>query len=298
MNNKDEIPKRRKDRKEGGKSKRAKKRERQAAEELEEERRLTSLLFGTDDEPTGYSEPPKQTQTEEKSSSLFEIDRIGDSVEHPDDVPGKDLTKDDKDEGFDETDNPVWQDDDDEEVSVNLLNTNRLRKLRKSRTEAAASALSGSELENRLRTRYQKSTQVGARTDWANISGKRSQEDLQDEQNKRDETDFQDTSEPLLLGASAQSRLPPNILNTMRCPDANQSDPNQAVVQAVHFHPGSDPDSPLLLTAGFDKTLRFFQVGTEKSEKIHGIHCKSYVPCRKNLMFQESVLIIRSMRLG
>ena len=271
MSNKADIPKRRRDQKEGLKSKKAKRRERQAAEELEEERRLTSQLFGVGDGLPAYSEEIKQTNAEGQSSALFEIDRVGGPAAHLDgDEPRRDF---EGDMVLDETAEPVWQDDDDEGVSVNLWNTSRLLKLRKTRTEAAAIALSGSELESRLRRRYQKSTQIGARTDWADISDKRSQEDQSG--GKQNETDYQDSSETLLLGASAQTRLPPNILNTMRCPDANLSDPNQAVVQAVHFHPGSDPDSPLLLTAGFDKTLRFFKVGTEKSEKIHGIHCKS-----------------------
>ena len=60
-------------------------------------------------------------------------------------------------------------------------------------------------------------------------------------------------------------RLPPNIINLKRIPDVNQSDPNKAAVQAVHFHPGTDPDKPLILTAGLDKSLRFF---SSKSRKV------------------------------
>lgn len=77
---------------------------------------------------------------------------------------------------------------------------------------------------------------------------------------------------PLLRGHS--KRLQPNILKVVRYPNANQSDPCNSVVQSVHFHPGSEPDRPLMLTAGLDKTLRFFQVGAEESVKVHGIHCK------------------------
>jgi U3 small nucleolar RNA-associated protein 18 len=38
--------------------------------------------------------------------------------------------------------------------------------------------------------------------------------------------------------------------------DANQHDPCHAVVRSVEFH----PNGQLLLTAGLDKKLRFFQV--------------------------------------
>jgi hypothetical protein len=94
-----------------------------------------------------------------------------------------------------------------------------------------------------------------------------------------DDNDFDDealnlfsTSKSLL--ASSRNSLAPNILNIIRCPDGNQVDPNKAVVRAVNFHPGSDPDQPLMLTAGLDKNLRFFHIGVDKSEKIHGIHCE------------------------
>jgi len=75
-----------------------------------------------------------------------------------------------------------------------------------------------------------------------------------------------------LLATSHKHSLPPQILNVVRCQDANRSDPNKSVVQAVNFHPASDPDRPLMLTGGMDKTLRFFLVDGEKNQKIHGIH--------------------------
>jgi hypothetical protein len=132
--------------------------------------------------------------------------------------------------------------------------------------------MSGIELENRLRKRYEESSQATARTDWARTPGQAGSEE--DEQ-AAGATKLFSTSSSLL--ATGHNRLPPNVLSIVRCPDANQTDPTKSVVQAVHFHPGSDPDEPLLLTAGLDKTLRFFQVGAEQSEKIHGIHCKCWV---------------------
>jgi U3 small nucleolar RNA-associated protein 18 len=59
----------------------------------------------------------------------------------------------------------------------------------------------------------------------------------------------------------------------VRCPDANAGHYNSSTVNAVQFHPGSDEDEPLMMTAGLDKTLRFFKIkGSEGSEKVHGIH--------------------------
>jgi hypothetical protein len=118
---------------------------------------------------------------------------------------------------------------------VDLLGTSRLRKLRKSKTEEAASALNGVELEQRLRQRYHNSTQAAARTDWANLDGK---VDSEEDQSDVEDGALQSSSAPLVLQGSASQRLPPNILNIMRCPDANLADPNKSVVQAVNFHPG------------------------------------------------------------
>ena len=58
-----------------------------------------------------------------------------------------------------------------------------------------------------------------------------------------------------MLGKSA--KLPMGRIELTRVKDANHEEPSQAVIQSVEFHPSGQ----LLLTAGFDKHLRFFQVG-------------------------------------
>ena len=277
-----------------GKSKSAKRRARQIAEEDDEERRLTSLLFGgggrvVADEPSNHNVPFEYEQDHKESTSSalgFEIDRAGaanlDSdneeeeatMNHPSAAKQKASSDDDDDDSDTEAqdgDRPAWVDEDDEKVRVNLIQTNRLRKLRKSRDEQGASALDGVDFTERLRERYKLTMQRTARTDWAEVK-----EDVdKDEKNEKEAASEgrDDTMDgPLLRGYA--KRLQPNLLNVVRCPDANMSDPCNAVVQSVHFHPGSEPDRPLMLTAGLDKTLRFFQVGAEESVKVHGIHCK------------------------
>lgn len=54
-------------------------------------------------------------------------------------------------------------------------------------------------------------------------------------------------------------QLQPNNIYALRCKDANQQDPSNAVVRSVQFHPSGE----LLLSAGMDKALRFFQVLSE-----------------------------------
>ncbi len=50
--------------------------------------------------------------------------------------------------------------------------------------------------------------------------------------------------------------LPAGLLETTRMRDANIAEPSRAVVRSVEFH----PDGQVLMTAGLDKRLRFFQV--------------------------------------
>ena len=57
-----------------------------------------------------------------------------------------------------------------------------------------------------------------------------------------------------LLARPAQ--LPPGLIETTRMRDANIAEPSKAVVQSIEFH----PDGQVLMTAGMDKRLRFFQV--------------------------------------
>ena len=63
----------------------------------------------------------------------------------------------------------------------------------------------------------------------------------------------------LLEGArrlvGAREGLPAGRLEATRLRDANQAEPNTAVVRNVEFHPGGQ----ILMTAGLDKRLRFFQ---------------------------------------
>mmetsp|Transcript_2091 Transcript_2091/g.4843 ORF Transcript_2091/g.4843 Transcript_2091/m.4843 type:complete len:696 (-) Transcript_2091:85-2172(-) len=194
--------------------------------------------------------------------------------------------------------------------------SDRLKKLRKSRKEKTE--LTTQELEQRLRQRYEVTAQTTARTDWAasaplsmkdddgEIGGTKKSHDDEDDGQLLTSTDLFSTSESLFAdhpgylkaggGTTGGGRLPPNVLDIVRCPDANQADPNRAVVQAVNFHPGSDPDQPLLLTAGLDKTLRFFQVGEKQSEKIHGIHFQKMPIYSANFLGDTGKVVVSGRR--
>lgn len=192
----------------------------------------------------------------------FEIDRVGEAEEHPRNDDGEPPEEESNGETSvqEATDTPAWVDPDDLHVSL-VNNNSRLRKLRKRPTE---DTVSSDIFESRLRERFENTTQLTARTDWAALDHPRDED--------HNVSNVLTSADALM---ATQRPLPPNILNLERCADLNMDEPNNAVVQAIDFHNGSDPDRPIAVTAGLDKTLRFFQVTVDKSEKIHGIHCTS-----------------------
>lgn len=174
------------------------------------------------------------------------------------------------------------------EKGVSLVDgPNRLKKLRRYRDET--DPLSFKEYELRLRERFMNTTSVAARTDWADIKqiqqqkeepktkrkrggyGSSSDEESEDEEYST-ANDILASNASLFQHSSAGLPLPTTLLDVVRTRDGNLSDPNNSVVNAVQFHPGSDEESPLLMTAGMDKMLRFFRIDGEENPKIHGIH--------------------------
>lgn len=186
----------------------------------------------------------------------------------------------------------------------------RLKKLRRYRDET--NPLSFKEYELRLRERFMSTSSVAARTDWASVglAQKQQQQQLEDEdedggvqrrkKNKKkktrgyassssedssdDDEEYKDKATQLLQSNASLFEtsnksglaLPPTLLNVVRARNGNLSDPNNSVVNATQFHPQSDEDSPLLMTAGMDKMLRFFRINDDNNNgentKIHGIH--------------------------
>lgn len=261
--------------------------------EDDEEKRLTNLLFGgdggedgsawhdDDDENDDFDEIRDSQEDngamEEDNGDLFQIDRTGTGtkagIDSEDDMESQGFSGDENENNSDissqenknEAKSSAWVDDDDENVTVSLAKTNRIKKLRSSMVE---DEIQGSSYEKKLRERHEATAAVTSRTDWAQLP--------QEDDDSGSDSDEDETTSKLLSSTApllSNSRLQPNILNVVRCPDANVGHYNSSAVQAVQFHPGSDEDSPLMLTAGLDKTLRFFKInGTEGSEKIHGIH--------------------------
>ena len=221
----------------------------------------------------------------------------------------QDLSSDSESDDSESDDDDSSDDDDNNESVGNSKNNkkgvslvdgpNRLKKLRRYADET--NPISLNEYEVRLRERFMNTSSVAANTSWANVGLAQKQQQQESEEplkkKKRKErgyassTDEDDSSDDEEYGTTAESKLlqsntslfqtsssglqlPPTLLDITRSRDANLSDPNNSVINATQFHPGSDEDSPLLMTAGMDKMVRFFRInsdGEEESTKIHGI---------------------------
>mmetsp|Transcript_16249 Transcript_16249/g.32684 ORF Transcript_16249/g.32684 Transcript_16249/m.32684 type:complete len:464 (-) Transcript_16249:1478-2869(-) len=216
--------------------------------------------------------------------------------EENDNSPGESDADDDSDDGEAKA---AWVDEDDEDVAVSLMSSDRLRKLR--RTLDETEELTGKDYQQRLRDRYQKTAGAAVRTDWADVGALAEDEGEERASDQSDSDDDEGPSAANILASttsllSTSSKLPPNILKTIRCPDANLSDPNKSVVSSVQFHPGADPDAPLLLTAGLDKTLRFFRIDGDTNEKVHGIHFPNFPIYSASFLGDSGSVVISSRR--
>jgi U3 small nucleolar RNA-associated protein 18 len=259
-----------------------------------------SAAWHDDDEDEDEEEDSDGMQEDDSKNdgNLFQIDRAGiyeSNKNDDDDAEEEPLASawnseeedfDDEDEGKAATltNAAAWVDDDDEQVTVSLAH--RADRLKKLRTHLKEDEVDGGDYERRLRDRFQATTSATARTDWADVDEvdmdaamDATTDGKQAADSDDDTSDYEDTATKMLsstapLLSSTSTRLPPNVIDILRRPDANVSNYNDCTIQAVEFHPGSDEDEPLMLTAGLDKTLRFFKIENdgERSSKIHGIH--------------------------
>jgi U3 small nucleolar RNA-associated protein 18 len=162
-----------------------------------------------------------------------------------------------------------WQDLDTSDIVISDKSNDRIKKLRDKRK---LTKWQTNQFEKRLRERYQETALRTSHTQWASVTEDKKPVNADDDISAKQET----IQESGIVFARKASRLPPNVIEIVRLKDVNAAEPSDAVVRSIAFHPTSDFEMPLLMTAGLDKCLRFYSVGKdEESRKIHGIQCKS-----------------------
>ncbi|KAF8941163.1 U3 snoRNP protein [Haplosporangium gracile] len=169
---------------------------------------------------------------------------------------------------------PAWVDEDDKTLSISLKSANRLKKLRK---QEAEDVVNGVDYEQRLRRQFEKVYPV---PNWAQPEGSRkrrragaidSESDYSDEEQEQEDSSILLTSSKGFLEKSNRLRiLSSESITVTRVKNANQMGPSKSVIQSVEFH----PNSQMLLTAGFDRTLRLFQVDGKLNQLMQSVFYK------------------------
>ncbi|KAF9924478.1 U3 small nucleolar RNA-associated protein 18 [Mortierella alpina] len=172
---------------------------------------------------------------------------------------------------------PAWVDEDDKTLAISLKSVNRLKKLRKEENE---DVVNGVDYEQRLRRQFEKVHPVPS---WAQPAGSKKRRRTtalgagSDSEYSDEEAEHEDNTISLLMNSKGYLELSTKLrilssesLSVTRVKNANQMAYSKAVVQSVEFH----PNSQMLLTAGFDRTLRLFQVDGKLNQLVQSVFYK------------------------
>ncbi|WOL08902.1 hypothetical protein Cni_G17655 [Canna indica] len=188
--------------------------------------------------------------------------------------------------GLNEEMKPAWVDEEEEKTKVNIVRVNRLRKLRK---EVDENLISGADYVARLRAQHAK---LNPGTGWASMDRKHARcgdfDDSSDDESgvsiahgyeNAESNDILRSNDELVIKST--TKLLPGLLEYSRLVDANAEEPSSGPINSVQFH----RNGQLLLTAGLDRRLRFFQVDGKRNPKIQSIfiedcpiHKASFLP--------------------
>ncbi|KAM0825063.1 hypothetical protein ACQ4PT_069804 [Festuca glaucescens] len=232
-------------------------------EEAEEMTQLESSLFGAIYTPLEFgTEFGAAVLARDQDGPLFFMDRSAGDGE--DDLPiyEEDLGSEvDEDEMVNKGRKPAWVDDEEESTEVDILKVARLRKLRK---EVDERVISGKEYEARLRGHH---TKLNSFTVWADMDRKVILSGVSDDEFDEDggvDNILQNNDELVVKGTR---KLLPGMLDFSRLVDANVQEPSSGPINSVQFH----RNGQLMLAAGLDKHLRFFQIDGKRNPKIQSI---------------------------
>lgn len=207
------------------------------------------------------------SETGNEEDDLFFIDDAGDStVAHvaPADPDAMDI-----DEDVQEDEEVAWVDSDDEKTNVSVVTT-RLKKLRQTQEEHT---LSGAAYVARLRGQFEK---IYPRPEWADSFGDEDQdgEDFAEEAEEDASVGMNTATLTSILNSTSKyikastKLLPPTKLEILRLKDANVARRSRGGIQSMNFH----PSHPLLITGGFDRTLRIYHIDGRTNKFVSLIH--------------------------
>ena len=232
------------------------------------------LFFVDDEAGEEQGQDQEQTGSYHGDADLMDVDHEG--VEGPVEIGVPDHYAD-----------AAWVDSDDERINISITGSSKTKKLRSSHGE---SSIDGATYITRLRTQFER---IYPRPKWADedektgtgADGKEGEgEERDDEDNdmgsNRDLEQVLDGDTDALSKIlqstytytdTSQSRLlPPGTIDIIRQKDANASHPSMAGIQSLSFH----PFKPLLLTGGFDKTLRIYHIDGKFNHLVTSLYIR------------------------
>lgn len=188
---------------------------------------------------------------------------------------------DSSDEPDDSSDN-AWSDSEDEIVQISLKSSDKLKKLRKLETD---DLVSGRSYIHKLRSQFEK---IYPKPTWASKLAEEEHEGQGDsDEDDYDHDDGMDGQGPttgntnaLLNILNSQDKfivtkqlklISPNKISIVRMKDANQTKRSKSGIQSLSFH----QTQPLLLTGGFDKTLRIYHIDGKINNLVTSLHLKN-----------------------
>lgn len=176
-------------------------------------------------------------------------------------------------DNYDNSSDAAWDDSDDERLNIPITNTNTTKKLR---TSYDQHVISGSSYINRLREQFEK---IYPRPEWADAqsSDEENDSDIDNDENFEKVIDGDISALSKILqttysfkDTSSTKLLPVKTLDILRLKDANFSHPSKSAIQSLSFH----PFKPLLLTGGYDKTLRIYHIDGKTNHLVTSVYLK------------------------
>lgn len=169
----------------------------------------------------------------------------------------------------------AWEDSDDERLNISLTSSDKLKKLRKFEND---SQVSGRSYITRLRSQFEK---IYPRPEWIDkldeedLSGSDKEMDDDEVSNVRDN----DTNAVLKILETTQQFLitkqlkliSPSKISITRLKDANHQKLSKSGIQSLSFH----DSHPLLMTGGFDRTLRIYHIDGKINNLVTSLHLRN-----------------------
>lgn len=208
-----------------------------------------------------------------QDADLFYIDD-GEGEKNDDDMEIDEMENSDSEADSEAEESDAWEDSDDERLNISLTSSDKLKKLRKTETD---SSINGKSYITRLRSQFEK---IYPRPEWIDEIDEEKEDDsdmeLDDEEVSNQDNDTNailkilSTSQKFIKTKQLKLISPTNISIT-RLKDANYQKPSKSAIQSLSFH----PNHPLLLTGGFDRTLRIYYIDGKINQFVTSLHLRN-----------------------